>query len=461
MSGFGLDDIEIYFISEFSPRESFSYRANEAPGVSSAVLLSRTWRDGIRLRAVKDFTERSLLSFHTMSLKNFSYQGWRTKLRFLMVGVFLASADLVGANVPAFKVREIREVSPEDGFYHGWPTVLRLRDGSLLAAYSGGRDAHVCPFGRVEVMVSLNQGRTWSWPTVAMDSPIDDRDAGLLETKHGTLLLTTFRTIGFTRDGRRARYARDQERWDRYMQGPDPKSWAEEQGPMILRSEDGGRSWSQPASIPVSSPHGPIQLSDGRLLFPGVEGVGKGEYYKPGERRVGVWESRDDGRTWSLLSEIPTRPGDNSVDYHELHGIEAANGTLIVQIRSHDGSKDRGDVADRHMLQTISTDGGRSWSIPRSLGLNGYPPHLLRLRDDRLLMSFDQRHAPFGVGVRLSSDHGETWSQTMLLTKNETKLDQGYPSTVQLDDGSFLTLWYETSAGLSRAILRQAVWVLE
>lgn len=116
-------------------------------------------------------------------------------MSFVVLGVLLASADLARANVPAFRIREIREVSPVDGFYHGWPTVLRLRDGSLVAAYSGGRDTHVCPFGRVEVMVSLNQGRTWSWPTVVMDSPIDDRDAGLLETTRGTLLLTTFRTI--------------------------------------------------------------------------------------------------------------------------------------------------------------------------------------------------------------------------------------------------------------------------
>ena len=362
---------------------------------------------------------------------------------------------------PAFAIREIKTISPEDGYYRGWPTVLRLRDGSLMVAYSGGRDAHVCPFGRVEAMYSMNEGRTWSWPQVVLDTPIDDRDAGLLETSKGTLLLSTFRTIGFTRPDRRGRYAKDQARWDRYMEGHDPMQWAENQSPMILRSEDGGRSWSAPVDIPMSSPHGPIELSDGRLLFPGIEGVGKGLYYKPGERRVGVWESRDDGRTWSLLAEIPTRPGDDSVDYHELHGIQAANGNIVVQIRSHDGHKEIGDVADRHMLQTISKDGGRTWSVPRSIGLNGYPPHFLRLRDDRLLMTYDQRHAPFGVAALISSDHGETWSEPIVLTKNQKKLDQAYASTAQLADGSFLTVWYETSPGALRAVIRQATWVLE
>src|SRR5690606_10953552 len=171
--------------------------------------------------------------------------------------------------------------------------------------------------------------------------------------------------------------------------------------------------------------------------------------------------SRDDGLTWSLLAEIPTRPGDDAVHYHELHGVEAANGTIVVQIRSHAGDKQKGDVGDRHLLQTVSKDGGKTWSVPHPVGLNGYPPHLLRLRDDRLLLTYDRRSHPFGVAALISSDHGETWSEPMLITKNEKKLDQGYPSTVQLTDGSLLTIWYEVSVGLKRAVIRQAIWSME
>ena len=36
--------------------------------------------------------------------------------------------------------------------------------------------------------------------------------------------------------------------------------------------------------------------------------------------------------------------------------------------------------------------------------------------------------------------------------------DLGYPSTVQLADDSLLTVWYESMAGLPRAVLRQARW---
>jgi hypothetical protein len=38
--------------------------------------------------------------------------------------------------------------------------------------------------------------------------------------------------------------------------------------------------------------------------------------------------------------------------------------------------------------------------------------------------------------------------------------DLGYPSTVELADGSLLTVWYEVMAGHPHAVLRQAKWRL-
>jgi len=40
-------------------------------------------------------------------------------------------------------------------------------------------------------------------------------------------------------------------------------------------------------------------------------------------------------------------------------------------------------------------------------------------------------------------------------------MELGYPSTVQLSDGSVLTVWYEDMAASPRAVLRQARWTLE
>src|SRR5690606_23820381 len=54
----------------------------------------------------------------------------------------------------AIEVEELRVISQQPEYYHGWPTVTRLASGELIAVWSGRREAHVCPFGTVEMMRS-------------------------------------------------------------------------------------------------------------------------------------------------------------------------------------------------------------------------------------------------------------------------------------------------------------------
>jgi hypothetical protein len=170
--------------------------------------------------------------------------------------------------------------------------------------------------------------------------------------------------------------------------------------------------------------------------------------------RVGLCESTDDGATWRWLTEIPPRPGDSPEHYHELHAVETADGRIIVQIRNHNRQH------ERETLQCESSDGGRTWSTPAAIGVWGLPSHLLRLSDDRLLMSYGYRRKPFGNQGRVSSDHGRTWSEALTISDDGNGGDLGYPSTVELVDGSLLTVWYELLAGSQRAVLRQARWRL-
>jgi sialidase-1 len=197
----------------------------------------------------------------------------------------------------------------------------------------------------------------------------------------------------------------------------------------------------------VDSPHGPIQLSDGRLLYAGKD------LWRT--RRVGVCESTDDGQTWRWLGNVPERKGDTHQNYHELHAVETADGRIVAQIRNHNENN------VRETLQTESSDGGKTWAVPRSVGVWGLPSHLLRLKDDRLLMTYGHRRKPFGNQARVSEDHGRTWSEPTIISGDGLGGDLGYPSTVQLVDGSLLTAWYELMRGSPRAVLRQAHWSLE
>jgi len=343
-------------------------------------------------------------------------------------------------------VRETRVISPQPELYCGWPTLARRRNGQLLLVWSGGREEHVCPFGRVELMTSADGGKSWTWPRVLLDGAIDDRDAGVLETKKGTILVTTFTSLAYEA-GIKGGSAERQARWRAIHERLTAEERKAELGAWMIRSTDGGRAWSSRYDSIVNSPHGPIELSDGRLLYPG-------KHWKD-EKRNGVCVSDDDGQTWRWLAEIPPRAGDDPTEYHELHGVEAADGRLVVQIRNHNKAN------ESETLQTESSDGGKTWSAPRPIGVWGLPSHLLRLKDGRLLMSYGHRRAPLGNQARVSKDHGRTWSESVAISADGTSGDLGYPSTVELDDGTLVTVWYEKLKGSPRAVLRQARWTLD
>ena len=375
------------------------------------------------------------------------------------VWTFLGPLDRSLAAAPKAEIHETRVISLQPSYYHGWPTVARRSNGELLLVYSGGRERHVDPFGRLEMMRSHDDGRTWGWPRVLLDLEIDVRDAGILETAKGTLLATTFTSLAYTdrlkQESENARSGKPgawpKEHLDRWRAAHERLSDAERRkllGAWMIRSTDGGLIWSAAYKSPVDSPHGPIQLSDGRLLYAGKEIGGRG--------RVGVCESTDDGRSWRWLAEIPARPGDDAAkDYHELHAVEAADGRIIVQVRNH-SKQNPGET-----LQSESADGGKTWTVPHPIGVWGLPSHLLRLKDDRLLMTYGYRRRPFGNQARVSTDGGRTWSQPIVISDDGSNTDLGYPSTVQLADGSLLTIWYEKLAKSPLAVLRQAHWSLD
>ncbi len=288
-----------------------------------------------------------------------------------------------------------------------------------------------------------------------MDSAIDDRDAGVCETKQGSLLVTTFTSLAYVERLNQAKPGTSSssmdwtsERIATWQSAHTRRPGTEREqmlGSWMLRSTDAGVTWSAPYRVPVNSPHGPIALSDGRVIY-----AGKRLWHQ--KRRIGVADSRDDGRSWHWIAEIPTRDGDDFAEYHELHIVETANGRLLAHIRNHNKSN------EREILQTESDDGGLTWSMPHAIGVWGLPSHLLRLRDGRLLMSYGHRRQPVGNQARLSQDNGDSWSGPMTISDDGESGDLGYPSTVELNDGSLITIWYERIAGSPYAVLRQAAW---
>ena len=355
---------------------------------------------------------------------------------------------------PTATLHDLSVISKTPDIYCGWPTLTRRSNGELLVVWSGGREAHVCPFGRVDMMRSQDNGQTWTWPRTLIDGAIDDRDAGVLETAQGSILVTTFTSLAYESyqldKARKSGTWPDEklERWMSVHRRLTDQQRKAELGQWMIRSTDGGVTWSARYPTIVNSPHGPAQLTDGRILYAGKK-------LWTADKKIGVCESTDDGKTWQWLSEIPTREGDDAKNYHELHVVEASNGILVAQIRNHN-TRNKSET-----LQCESIDGGKNWTVPHEIGVWGLPSFLTRLRDGRLLMSYGHRRKPYGNQARISDDHGKSWSEPIIISDDGPGGDLGYPSTVETDDGTLITVWYEKMQGSTKAVLRQARWAIK
>ncbi len=217
--------------------------------------------------------------------------------------------------------------------------------------------------------------------------------------------------------------------------------------PWVLRSADGGRTWTKRDAFPAADPGWSEHVPFGDI-WTGADGALHTSCYQ-GElsdspttsrttnRRSWHFRSDDDGATWQRTSLIG--PHHNETDIFPLGGkswLAAA----------------RFDHAAVDLVR--SDDNGATWQTPwrvTSIGtgvghgeING---HLNRLQDGRLLLSYGVRTAgKYGVCARLSSDDGRTWTPplriALCIAREGGGSDCGYPSSVQLPGGSIVTAWY-------------------
>ncbi len=346
--------------------------------------------------------------------------------------------------------------------YFGWPTVARMDDGTLVVTSSGLRSQHVCPWGKTVLNLSRDDGATWSPPRVINDSPIDDRDSGVVSLGGGRLLVTWFASdtrIYLAQDWIKGWLgAEEVESWRAAMAGWTDELVNRHLGSWILLSDDGGLTWGRPIRSPVSTPHGPIRLRSGNLLY-----LGK-PYGTWDDMRLGgicAAASRDGGRTWDGLGAVPVAANTDPANYHEPHALELPSGKLlgVIRIENHSGKElAASGIPTFSIMQTESADGGATWSQARPLGFHGSPPHLLRHSSGVLVMTYGYRQAPFGQRVAISRDDGATWDHDWIVRDDGPDGDLGYPSTVELADGSLFTVCYQKVTGDAKCSLLWSKW---
>lgn len=359
-------------------------------------------------------------------------------------GKFLGQGTEYALNTNGHVVLKKRVTEPNR--YLGWPTIAKTHEGKLIVAFSGDRDAHVCPYGKTQIITSDDNGKTWSDPETITSTALDDRDAGLIQTKKGTLVVSWFTSLAFERPTFEAAYNK-YFRIGEKIPAETKKQWL---GNWVRRSEDMGKTWLKPVRTEGTAPHGPISLKNGDLLYVGT-GLNKNKISS-----IIAERSTNDGKSWKVIGEIP-KPKDLVSSPVEPHVLELKSGKLIAMIRNEPK-----DITQCFLLQSESTDGGKTWSTMRSTGIWGYPPHLIQLSNGWLLVVYGYRRDPFSERACISKDEGKTWDlENEIILTNAASRDLGYPSSAQLNDGSILTVFYQAPKFGEPACLMSTHWKLK
>ncbi|MCQ2385259.1 MAG: glycoside hydrolase [Clostridia bacterium] len=348
------------------------------------------------------------------------------------------------------KIRFIQEPHPilfgEDSTfnYFAWPTVAKLKNGRLAVVCSGFRRAHICPFGKAAMAISEDEGNTFTLPTPIIDTPLDDRDAGILAYGEKSVVITSFNNRVDFQKGVVKTVLDEKEKAFRNAYLDTVSREAEDRyfGSHYRISHDNGVTWSPLYTSPVTSPHGPCVRQDGKLLW-----IGKpmGKNQPDDEKNYESYLIGEDG-VCRHLGTIPCeKEEDGNVLWSEAHAVSLPDGKIIVHLRNEKYTKENKNFPIRFTIyQCESLDGGQTFTTPHRIleNFGGAPSHLLLTSKGVLVASLgfrnDYRNPPFGVRLAVSFDGGKTYDTEMLYRDAATP-DVGYASTAELSDGSFYT----------------------
>ena len=361
-----------------------------------------------------------------------------------------------------------RVIAQEPGRQCSWPSVAKAADGSIIAVFSGDREAHICPWGKVQMVKSKDGGETWSAPRTIGKTKLDDRDAGVVLLPDGRLFVTWFNSVAyrtyFDIDTTNYPPGTAKAKWQEFDRSMSDAEKRENCGFYGVWSSDNGETWTKPEKLSTlrsQTPHGPILLKDGSLLQFGrrfddnLKQMFTPKYWE--HTTITVEQSADGGHTWKTLCDgIPDSTGENDKRkywFHEPHVAELPNGELYALIRA-DYAK------DVLMRQTRSKDGGKTWEPITPTTLSGLPPHLLVLSDGRLLAVYGRRtkdRGGFGEYASISSDGGRTWDEELKLS-GATNPDLGYPASIELSPGIVLTVYYQKPSTGGKPCIMATKW---
>ena len=302
---------------------------------------------------------------------------------------------------------------------HIYPMLWRLYDGALLLSYHLDRDINLA---RRACLRSVDNGETWS-----LDPPRVAREEAMIQLRDGTVLVLDYITAATAPGSKQSRGS-------------------------MCRSRDRGKTFEGPIEVTVNMPrhagtiperHGSddfeyamvfwregLEMPDGSLLA-----AMYGWWAEDVRFRSVVAVSKDQGLTFDYLSTVGYDPdsvfaaGTRNEGFNESALSWTSAGDILCMMRI-------GQLEGQPLHQARSSDYGRTWSKPASVGVCSVDPDLVLMSHGVLACSYGRdgnfiMFDPTGTG--------ESW-QEPILVQWEGGLT-GYTGTREIAPGKLLHVY--------------------
>jgi hypothetical protein len=358
----------------------------------------------------------------------------------------------VNENTPEIRKEKDMVIYKDSLFYCAFPSVVKRPDGEILVAFRRAPDrrlfgeegiTHTDPNSYL-VMVRSRDGEHWTKePELISAHPFGgSQDPCLLQLKDGTLICTSYiwgiiRPDGDSILNRKITIIKGQR--------SDHSQSYTFLGGYLVRSVDGGKNWQQP----IYPPHVPtdIQLNvwgkplpaynrgalcegrNGRIYWVVASNSADG----PTRTQTHLLVSDDKGLTWNYSSSVAS---DEKISFDETSIYETPKGDLVAFLRTANMPGDLSWISR-------STDGGKSFNW-KSMGFYGYPLHVLKLPDNRVLLTYGYRHKPFGIRGRILNAECTNYETApeFVIRDDGGSGDLGYCWSTMMDKNRVLVVYY-------------------
>lgn len=333
-----------------------------------------------------------------------------------------------------------KQPKPYEGYmgFVGWASIIRTRTGTLLLTFSSGY-WHASPPTPIK---SIKPEDVEAWRKMGMPAANAPRGgrAEIMRSEDGGKTWTEPAAMVDTEWDDRAPAVvqlRDGTLVSSFFTYPSAAV-------AISRSFDDGKTWEQTPRLIRAPFHSlatdgpPVLMPDGSLLLATYGSEKEGDKHEA----IGIYASKDRGETWQHLSTVRAP--------HEMTEPGLAlvrDGTLVLMTRSE------GSVS-------YSKDNGKTWTAPQNLPTRMFDPWLLALRNGQLVSvqgSYVKNHR--GLRALISNDGGKSWNGAG--PDHGFTVDPsvyGYSRGIELPDGTLYIVYQGTGGHTTKDAAAMSIY---